>query len=159
MEGTPTQQRRWKKNRHAVYTASSMHFLRAVIGKQVDNYFIVGKNYDSKSHAHVMEYQPVDTLSIFDYTHLTDKRGIFALGFNSPLYVWYAPVRNDKNAVQQERARPMLMGKLTLLDKHAFFDSNGTILNPEAALFDYRWGYSRVAEQLPVDFEPEAEKQ
>lgn len=158
LEGTPSQQRRWAKKRNSVYTASSMQFLRTVLAKQVDQFFIVGENFDTQTHARMINFQPKDTLNISDYAHITDQKGIYAIGYKSPLYVWYSPVRYGKNDVQPERDRPILTGKLTLLDKNAFFDTNGTILNPEAALFDYRWGYSRVAEQLPVDFEPEVEK-
>jgi hypothetical protein len=37
---------------------------------------------------------------------------------------------------------------------YAIFDTNGIFIDPASITFEGRWGESRMAELLPVDYEP-----
>ena len=43
-------------------------------------------------------------------------------------------------------------------EQYAFFDNNGIIINPQSVIFEGEWGKSRIAELLPVDYEPPVQK-
>ena len=155
MDGTPSQTRRWKKRRYASYEGSGMQFFRDVVANRVDSNFVIIK-MAALPHGD-RDTLKRDTLTTPDFVHRTDRPGMFAIGFDKNIYVWYAPVQPGK-PVNPKKRRGDMVGKLTLLDKYIFFDNNGTIVNPESAVFDFRWGASRVTEMLPIDYEPEIEK-
>ena len=49
---------------------------------------------------------------------------------------------------------------IATLDEHeayAFFDNNGIISNPRSIIFEGDWGIYRMAEMLPVNYEPAAQ--
>jgi hypothetical protein len=43
-------------------------------------------------------------------------------------------------------------------EPYAFFDNNGIVANPHSVIYEGDWGISRVAEMLPIDYEPVVEK-
>lgn len=87
----------------------------------------------------------------------TDQKGIYALSFTDCLYVMYTGARDESTNQLSFHPPDMPDYQTTIVNfssKYAFFDDNGTVLNPTAMIFEGYWGTSRVSGLLPVDFEP-----
>jgi hypothetical protein len=97
-----------------------------------------------------------DTLRVADYVHRTDKRGVYAINYPGDLDIFYYPpgVKHLLDTDGREYGNRGQVGSIDFIDESLFFDINGTILNPTGAFFRYRWGLSRVAELLPIDYWP-----
>jgi hypothetical protein len=165
MKGTPKQQRRWLKNRRIAYEGSSMHFLRAAVGNNVEgNGFKVlrlirtpNPNYNGFNEKYSQTLVNV-SLKDTEYTSITDVKGIFALKFADCLYLMYTKKRDsspDNKAVQSLTMPNYPTSILSFEEPYALFDRNGVILNPASINFEGSWGKNRVAEMLPVDYTPE----
>jgi hypothetical protein len=165
MKGTPKQHRRWLKNRRIAYEGSSMHFLRAVVGDNVEgNGFKIlrlirkpnpGYNGFNDKYFQTLVNVPLKTI---EYTSITDVKGMFALKFTDCLYLMYTKKRDNSpdNKVIQSLTMPnYLTTILSFEEPYTLFDSNGVIQNPASINFEGNWGKSRVAEMLPVDYSPE----
>ncbi len=93
-----------------------------------------------------------------DLINDTDRPGQYAFGCdNDRLYVAYNKARhfhiNDQfrylyNAGNTENTL------ITFNSPEAFFNSNGVIINPYSTMYYGVWGRNRVAELLPIDYEP-----
>jgi len=150
MQGRKGQVKRWKKNRQEAYLGSSMHFLRAAIANQVaEQGFMVERLIRKPNPAYTgglnnkyIETLVTTPLSAADYVHLTNRKGEFAIQFNDCLNIVY----NDE---------PLNTTVVTINAPYAFFDNNGIILNPQYIEMQGVWGESRMAELLPVDYEPD----
>lgn len=91
----------------------------------------------------------------------TNRKGIYALSFTDCLYVIYTKARDASMNLLSFHPPDMPDYQTTVVNfasKYAFFDDNGTVLNPTALIFEGYWGTSRVSGLLPVDFEPAAGK-
>lgn len=104
-----------------------------------------------------LSYLVKTPLNTFELIRRTDQKGIYALSFTDCLYVMYTKVSD--NSTNQLSFHPPEMPdcQTTIVNfaaKYAFFDDNGTILNPTSLIFEGNWGTSRVSSLLPVDFEP-----
>ena len=91
----------------------------------------------------------------------TDQKGIYALSFSDCLYVMYTRAHDESTNQLSFHPLDMPDDQTTIVNfasKYAFFDDNGTVLNPTALIFEGYWGTSRVSGLLPVDFEPVAGK-
>lgn len=183
MKGAPSQQRRWEKNRMAVYYGSSEHFLRSCIANQIDEQgFKVfrlirtpNKNRPSDSlitaklryfHSKfdrtgeyladsirywneragwpkMTEYLVKTPLKVDEFIKPTDQRGVFAISFKDCLYVRYTK-KTDMETT------------MSITKPYVFFDNNGIIINPDSCYDEGYWGTQRIAELLPVDYEPQS---
>lgn len=179
MTGKPSEEKRWQKARIKAYRGSDMHFLRACIGQQVTEegftvYQVVRKPNpdrpsDSLIKAKLQRFRPslstrvitltdslrywseksrlpvnIDImnskpLNSLDYIKLTQKKGIYAFGYTDYLKITY---KNTDNSTMIKFEEP-----------YAYFDSNGVILTPHNLLMEGYWGFNRIAELLPVDYE------
>jgi len=164
MKGSRSDVRRWEKKRNQAYVGSSMHFLRSVISNSVqENNFRVlrlirtpnpkynGFNY--KYFQTLINKPLIDS----DYVKRTDQKGLYAIKYADCLYIDYdkklAKMKGDSASVDLER--PAQTATIVSFDaEYALFDNNGVITTPSALMFEGRWGNSRMAEMLPVDFEP-----
>ncbi|GAA3962016.1 carboxypeptidase-like regulatory domain-containing protein [Mucilaginibacter dorajii] len=170
LKGSKGQQRKWQKNRMVAYLGSSMHFLRSVISGQTDKdgfevLRLVRKpnpNYkEGRMGANNYKYnQSLYTkpaLTPADFSHPTDQPGLFAIGFTDCLYVIFKNKRVETDlSVYHPIEVPNYPVTILAFDElYAFFDHNGIITNPHSVIFEGDWGASRVAEMLPVDYEPE----
>jgi hypothetical protein len=161
LAGKNGQQKTWAKNRLKVYEGSSMHFLRSVIANQVpeDGFTVLRLirkvNPDYKGIMDKQYFQTLVTtpLSEADYVKLTDTQGLYALSFKDCLYVMYSkkPVKIKPTDVTDVS----LATTTLILDQDmVLFDNNGIFIDPPTVTFDGAWGKSRMAEMLPVDYEP-----
>jgi len=87
-----------------------------------------------------------------DIIYPTDMPGLLAFGCaNDNILI-------DYNKSGRFSASAALNGESTILSfnsPYTFFDANGGIANSASVAFSGAWGRYRVAELLPVDFEPE----
>ncbi len=167
LKGTPSQLKTWQKNRREVYQGSSMHFFRSVIANQLDNEGFrvlkltrkINPDYLPKSNKPkiISELDKKKPLSIPDFISRTNQRGLFALTFTDCLYIVNTKKRdffNSNNFDLPPGAPNYAASTLTLNDEHAFFDNNGVITDPASLVMEGVWGISRMADMLPLDYEP-----
>jgi len=171
LKGSKRQQHNWEKNRLKAYEGSSMHFLRSLPG---NNFSKEG----FKVLRLIRKLKPATTigaadtytetivttpLANYDFFKLTTEKGTFALSFNDCLYVMYNKKKADSPLERVfrtgDKAPPDYMTDYItttiIFDQpYAFFDSNGIFTNPASVIFEGNWGKSRVADMLPVDYEP-----
>jgi hypothetical protein len=166
-DGTPEERSNWNKNRLGVYYGSPTHFLRTILAGKVDSDYMVRpfciKLFDTVKSINfgnndTITYNMIryDTLRVADYVHRTDKRGVYAINYPGDLDIFYYPpgVKHLLDTDGREYGNRGQVGSIDFIDESLFFDINGTILNPTGAFFRYRWGLSRVAELLPIDYWP-----
>lgn len=164
LNGKESQKRRWQKNRQDAYNGSSMHFLRTVIAGQLQSegfkvLRLVRKpnpEYVGGLNNKYVETLVTAPLAINDFGRLTDQKGQYAITFKDCLYVMY----NKKPAAKGEsEIIPQYITSIVSFEEpYAFFDNNGIIINPQSIVFEGQWGKSRIAELLPVDYEPLVQK-
>jgi hypothetical protein len=173
LKGSKGQQRKWQKNRMTAYLGSSMHFLRSVISEQPDKdgfevlRLVRKPNPDYKegrmganNYKYSQSLYTKPPLTPADFAHTTDQAGLFAIGFTNCLYVIYKNkrVETDLSIYHPIEVPNYPVTILAFEEPYAFFDHNGIITNPHSIIFEGDWGASRVAEMLPVDYEPEVGK-
>lgn len=161
LQGSKSAIRRWDKNRLKTYEGSSMNFLRSVIigGFHEQGFTVLrlirkpNPGYSGGLNNKYLETLVTTSLTVSDFVKLTDKKGIYALSFSDCLYVLYNEAKNDKSL------KPLNVASiLTFEEPYSFFDNNGIIINPQSVIFEGQWAKSRVADLLPVDYEPVKEK-
>jgi hypothetical protein len=171
-EGTLAQKIKWEKNRRRVYYGSPAHFLRSILANTADSDFVARpfciKFIERVTQSNKMRLldpnsgdttsyliSRYDTLHVANYVHKTDKRGVYAINYPENLDIFYFPpgIQHyiDLNMEYGNRGQ---IGSIDFIDENVFFDINGTILNPTGAFFRYKWGTSRIAELLPIDYLP-----
>lgn len=184
MKGTDSQEKKWVKNRLQTYTGSNMQFLRSCIDNMVQekgfaifpltrkinterpndslinikvkmygnftngNMFVDSLNYWKAKQAMPKVFQQLHNETILTpqkFVKTTGKKNIYAISYPDCIYI------TNTNNIKQ-------FNIITLKAPYAFFDNNGVILNPEAYVMEGYWATQRIAELLPVDYEPPAEK-
>jgi len=151
MPGNPAQLKKWRQKRLAAYTGSQMHFLRSVIYDRVtQERFTVRRlirkpnpDYPEKSSTKYNDKLVSTPLTWKDYIRFTDQKGQYALAFTDCLYVTYRRGFGNTDA-----------STITFLEPYAFFDNNGVIINPRSNVVEGSWSSDRMANMLPVDYDP-----
>lgn len=151
LKGKKRQVSKWNKNRLLTYLGSDMHFLRSVISNQVkEEGFLVQRLIRTPNPAYhgglnnkYIQTLVTTPLSTSEYAVSTDQKGEYALDFKDGLAVSY-------------QNNPLSGSIINIKAPYAYFDNNGIILNPQNILLEGNWGQSRIAELLPVDYEPPA---
>jgi len=85
----------------------------------------------------------------------TDQRGIWALGYNEILYVIYTKKKGNNllsNRPLEAPDNPTSM--INFDEQYAFFDGNGVVTNPKSVIYEGNWATNRMANLLPVDYDP-----
>jgi len=168
LKGTEKQKRKWNRQRQQAYLGSSMHFYRAAIKDSLtsENFVVMRlirkpnpsyKGGPNNKYLQSLVDKPLDRV---DFFNLTDQEGLFAIGYADCLYVMYTKKAQDpsNNAFQAFNMPNNATTIISFDEPHAFFDNNGIIATPHAIIYEGDWGVNRVAEMLPVDYEPAAEK-
>lgn len=104
-----------------------------------------------------VEYLVKQPRPLNDYVAHTDVNTMLALRFTDYLYVIYTK-RHDSGSNGQ-LYHPVDVpdyptSVISLNKAYAIFDSNGIFLDPTSFTYEGAWGLSRVADLLPVDYEP-----
>jgi CarboxypepD_reg-like domain/TonB-dependent Receptor Plug Domain len=102
--------------------------------------------------------QQTTTLHAKDFIKTTDQPDIYALvGDTSKLFVAYNKTHHFhiKSSVDYLYNRNNTENTLIKFNSpNAFFGSNGIIINPYSVVYYGVWGRNRVAELLPINYEP-----
>lgn len=171
LKGTPAEKLIWAKNRLDSYQGSAMHFLRSAIKNRTDEqnfavYKLVrklnpGYHATRQDGLRSRDFQYIqhlsDTLQIRDdYFQQTNQPGIFAIVYPDCLYVVYKNKQDYGMApVYLQLNMPNLASTIVELKQpYALFDSNGVLVDPLSLDYNGYWALYRVADQLPVDYEP-----
>jgi len=161
LPGKRSLERRWARNRLAVYKGSSMHFLRSAIGAATaeDGFKVLRliRKPNPKYNGFGSQYEDalVSTpLSETAYIKPTDQKGLFALKFDDGLYVMFNGGKKINRDDPNASALNWSTTTVIFNSPYALFDTNGIFSDPSALSFDGVWGNSRVATLLPVDYEP-----
>ncbi|MBS7563381.1 carboxypeptidase-like regulatory domain-containing protein [Mucilaginibacter sp. Bleaf8] len=101
-----------------------------------------------------LERQP---LGVPDVVRRTDEPGLFAITFPNYLYVIYTKKREEMEF--KDIYRPLDMPNyetsvITLYKPYALFDRNGIVISGQSTLFEGTWSKNKIAELLPVDYDP-----
>jgi hypothetical protein len=93
-----------------------------------------------------------------DFIKLTDQKGLYALTGNggSLLVVYDADHRSEGREYLDARydTRKKLRTVINFSSGYSLFDKNGSFTDPNSFALVGAWGYNRVAELLPVDYDP-----
>ncbi|WPV00183.1 carboxypeptidase-like regulatory domain-containing protein [Mucilaginibacter sp. cycad4] len=168
LKGSEKQKRKWNRQQQQAYLGSSMHFYRAAIKDSLtsENFVVMqlirkpNPNYKggpNNKYLQSLVNKPLDRAEFFK---LTDQEGLFAIGYTDCLYVMYTKKAQDpsNNSFQAFNMPNNATTIVSFAEPHAFFDNNGIITTPHAIIYEGDWGINRVAEMLPVDYEPVVEK-
>ncbi len=164
LKGEPSEERRWQKRREQVYEGSAMHFLRSALENRVDEEgFRVLQLTTSPNPQKDKLPKTIQTLMYFplnakEIIKPTDQQGIYALGCeNDALHIAYNKNHHFPKTGQLAHLDDPDNTETTILNFNApyvFFDRNGGVIDPNSLSFTGAWGNDRVAELLPVDYEP-----
>ncbi len=168
LKGTEKQKRKWRKQRQQAYLGSPMHFYRAAIKDSLttENFVVMqlvrkpNPNYRGGPNNKYLQSLINKPLGRAEFFKLTDQEGLFAIGYTDCLYIMYTKKGRDPsdNTFQAFNMPNNATTIVSFEEPHAFFDNNGIIANPHAIIYEGDWGISRVAEMLPVDYEPVVDK-
>ncbi|WP_114941059.1 carboxypeptidase-like regulatory domain-containing protein [Mucilaginibacter endophyticus] len=167
LKGTPSQQKDWERARLQVYKGSAMHFLRALQAKHLDEEGFrvlqyanperrdLPKSLLSKRGRPILMTYP---LNEDEMMVKTDQIGVHALGcdFDS-FHITYNEDHRFTKRGQMNSINSTANHDVTVLNfnlSYALFDDNGALLDPNSVTYSGAWGNNRVAELLPVDYEP-----
>jgi hypothetical protein len=94
-----------------------------------------------------------------DFAKPTDQHGLYALMAGGPdaLYINYDQYHHYKTgAISHLASADNTYATLLTFTSPAFFDENGSVLNPQSLSYLGAWSRNRIALLLPVDYEPAA---
>jgi hypothetical protein len=93
----------------------------------------------------------------FEILRKTPEQGIYAVVFPHFLYVVYT--KKAETTEFKDVYRPLDMGNfetsiITLYNKYILFDMNGIVVSNPSPLYEGTWSKAKLADLLPVDYEP-----
>jgi hypothetical protein len=105
-------------------------------------------------HSHYVQYLkrlPLDENCVFE---VREQQPL--LNFDNYLYVFYEREFEEPQFADLGKKDSPQVSILTLLEPHALIEPNGHLVDPLAVLFEGHWGYEKMGEFLPLDYEPES---
>jgi len=142
MNGSATQQDKWKENRKATYHGSLMHYLRALFkDKLTEEGFLTYLTSDTKSPFIDIAPQPVTASQITK--HIDSIFMVFR--FPGRLYTLYNSKKEENSSTLQ------------LFADEAVVDEKGSYIDYKSFLIQGYWGRKRIGDQLPFEYDPESE--
>ncbi|HEY2581890.1 MAG TPA: carboxypeptidase-like regulatory domain-containing protein, partial [Mucilaginibacter sp.] len=161
MKGTESQEKRWQKKRQQLYEGSEMHFLRSALTNTTEEEgfrvlrLTVSPNIKKTRLTRALVPFPLNADEIIKPT---DQQGIYALGCNNDeLHITYNKSHHFPKNGQMTHLDDPENVETTIVSfniPYVFFDRNGGIVDPNSLSFDGAWAHGRIAELLPVDYEP-----
>lgn len=165
LDGTDEQKKEWAKNRLDTYKGSFTHFLRSVYSNKVlENGFITRPLYGYGSERINPDIEDRDKLVIndsqvkFDSLVASIDTNFKSFKFKQ-LYVLYDPqkARTFFANASNKTKTVIIDNKATVLK----LASGGAVIDRKGSYTDYRdffiygnWAKARVADQLPVEYQP-----
>tara|TARA_R110002049_G_scaffold299232_1_gene489388 strand:+ start:294 stop:1445 length:1152 start_codon:yes stop_codon:yes gene_type:complete len=170
LDGNARQIRRWERARESVYEGSFMHFARILIdgGNPNDYGFqvrpivdgsVINEQYNSAREVSNPQEVTIDSLlQPHHYFIKTDENRYFFL-FKDKLEITYDKKRADYyyRSGGRFRAGGLRISTLGLQQNQAELDVNGSFINPFAAIFEGYWGWEKIGNVLPLDYQSKAE--
>jgi len=99
-----------------------------------------------------------DPLKQDDMVKLTNQKGVFALaGDKCSLYIVYSKTHHYPSRIRTDNLNEAGNDNRTLVSfdaPYVLFDKNGWLMDPNCVSFDGAWGRDRIANLLPVDYDP-----
>lgn len=93
-----------------------------------------------------------------DLVRRTNQKDLFALaGDKCSLYVFYSKSHHYPAKIRTDDLNEASNDNRTIVNfdaPYVLFDKNGCVMDPSCLSFDGAWGRSRVADLLPVDYDP-----
>lgn len=168
---SPRQTKRWLENRQKTYYGSTMHFMRAVHTRCTGEEGFVINRIAEEQHIRnqragqgpintrilIKKVLPVDSLIDADSSSATTTM----LKFRSLIQVTYL---KEKEEFEYVRSRKPLVTNLDhvgqvsvlhMLTPHVLVEANGNFYEPLGVLFEGYWSWEKVAEMLPLNYEPD----
>ncbi len=94
---------------------------------------------------------PLDENCVFEV-----KDEVPYLNFENYLYVFYEREFEEPQFADLGKKDAPQVSILTLLEPKTLIESTGHLLSPLSILFEGHWGYEKMGEFLPIDYEPES---
>ena len=99
-----------------------------------------------------------DPLKQEDLVHITNQKGLFALaGDKCSLYILYSKSHHYPSKIRTDDLDEASNDNRTIVNfdaPYVLFDKNGCLMDPSCLSFEGAWGKCRVADLLPVDYDP-----
>ena len=108
-------------------------------------------NSKSASFVQYLRRLPLDENCIFEVREQQPY-----LNFEQYLYIYFDREFEEPQFADLGKKDASQESILTLLEPHTLIEPNGHLVNPLAVLFEGRWGYEKMGEFLPLDYEPES---
>ncbi len=170
LEGNERQIRRWQQARQDAFEGSFMHFARILIagGNPNENGFqvrpikpgpAVNEQYNSSREISNPQEVTIDSLLLpYQYFIATDENRYFFL-FKDKLEITYDKKRADYyyRSGGKIRSGGLRISTLNLQQNQAELDVNGSFINPLAAIFAGYWGWEKIGNILPLDYQSQVE--
>ena len=162
LKGTPQQLQFWQQKRQEVYLGSEMHFLRSALSNRINEdgfrALQLAIRPNPRKPQKMMETLMHHPLNKEDIVKPTNQDGIYALGCdNDALHITYSENHHFSKTPQLYNLDDPANKETTILRfimPEVFFDNNGGIINPNGIVINGAWGRNRIAELLPLDYEP-----
>jgi len=110
-----------------------------------------------KSQMPIIKQTYVDsTLRLNEVVKITDHKNLFAFDCDGD-YIYVAYSKKNRSGEPNFEEYYLINSKATVvafLSSHIFFDNNGWIVNPGSAIFSGYWASKRMADLLPMDYQP-----
>lgn len=123
-----------------------------MVNRDSMNYWLQQENMSKWYKEHLTK----PALNAYDVLRKTPQEGLFALTFPNYLYVVYTKKHETEDF--KDLYRPLDMENfetsvVTLYGPYTIFDMNGTVV-AESPLYEGTWSKAKLANLLPVDYEP-----
>lgn len=150
------ERRRWTENRRRAYFGSAMHFLRALHPPLVqEEGFVLNKIVQNERGSFLLR-EPLPYPQFVDETQSDREHTRF--GFSDYLQVVY-PLEKESPAYRTRLEHAPARGQtstLYLVGPGVTVEASGTYYDePLDLLFEGYWAWEKMAELLPLDYEPE----
>lgn len=168
-------QKKWIKARERAYKGSAMHFYRTLASKTTAKEgFVIKKNVmtrmnsmssDGKSSGIPTTLRPNNEDVAADTLLHKLNNDLDFLNFTSDLYIIYVKEVEAKpySYSGYRLERPSEFGtsqisKIQPLQLPFYVYPNGTLVDPSSVIYSGFWAYEKIADQLPMDYEPESKR-
>jgi hypothetical protein len=149
------QRRRWTENRRKAYAGSAMHFMRSLHRRHVrEEGFVLNKIVRNQQGSFLLR-EPLPYPQFIDEAQSDRQRT--RLRFSDYLQVVYS-LEKEPPAYRARLENPPTRGQtstLHLVGPGVTVEASGTYYEPLDLLFEGYWAWEKMAELLPLDYEPE----
>jgi hypothetical protein len=146
------QARKWKEARLKAYKGSFQHFVKALLHNNLQGQGFSMISIQTGAGISISDGQEIKRDHVF---FRTPENGIFALTFKNNLQITYQFEKEELKYAQfhWKRQAKVQTSTIQLKEQYLLIDKTGYVYNPLAAVFYGYWGWEKIAEMLPLDYE------